>query len=226
MSWACHVAIGVLLVGLGLTSVVRADEYSLESVAAGPTGGDLAEAIVAQAASEGMLVKEGDDTLCQLWLAKEWPVAEGFTPTASLLYPFQVGQLLGMVHYESTGEDFRGQEIASGWYTIRYAQQPEDGNHVGTSETRDFLVLLPAADDTSPEVLETERLIELSKQAAQSNHPCMLALLRVETPAESVPVLTHDENRELWSIQVRGQTAGDDAPLLPLELVVVGKFPE
>ncbi len=218
------VALAIVLATEG--SAARAADYVLEPLAEGPAPGDLSEAVAAAIAPQGFVVKKGARTLCEIWPAAEWTVVDGFTPTASLLYPFQVGQLLGVAHYKSTGEDFRGQEIASGWYTIRYAQQPEDGNHVGTSDTRDFLVLLPAAEDTSAEQLPTEQLIELSKQAAQSNHPCMLALLRAEPDSGAEPTLRFDENRELWSVQLQGNVAGAAGTVLPLEMVVVGKFPE
>ena len=48
--------------------------------------------------------------------------------------------------------DFRGQEIKKGVYTLRYGQQPEDGNHIGTSELADFLLAIPAGVDSGMQV--------------------------------------------------------------------------
>jgi hypothetical protein len=110
-------------------------------------------------------------------------------------------------------------------YTIRYAQQPEDGNHVGTSDTRDFFLLIPAAADREVAKLAEPKMFQVSAKAAGTTHPTMLSLMRSgdgETPA-----VQHDSERELVSVRVKGQAkAGDKTAPLVLTVVVVGHAAE
>lgn len=220
--WACATLI------LLAAAVVRGeDEYTVAPLAESAPSEGFSEAIRGTLRTEGLLIKQGDRGWCRLWLTKSWPATAGFTATQTVLYPFSVGELFGAVEYLSAGEDFRGQEIAAGYYTLRYAQQPVDGNHVGTSETIDFLLLLPAEGDADTAAKTTEQLIESSKEAAQGNHPAMLCLQRLESAEPQGPELQHDTDRELWSLLFTGEAAeGDKLSPLPVKLVVVGKAAE
>ena len=122
------------------------------------------------------------------------------------------------------GEDFRGQDVEAGTYIVRFALQPEDGNHVGTSDTRDFLLLLKPTDDTSPATIAKEGLFPKSASAAGTTHPCMLSLLSAAGTTGTLPSLEHDAARELWSVAFAPRTAGGGE--LKLRLVVVGKAAE
>lgn len=205
----------------------RAQEYSVAPLMEPAPSGELSAEMAPLLAEHGVKVLKGKRTLCQIWLTKVWATTPGFTASQTVLYPFNSGALIGVAEYQSMGGDFRGQEIPPGMYTLRYAQQPVDGNHVGTSDTRDFLLLLPASSDTLPAELTPEQLIEQSKQAAQSNHPAMLCLQVAEGEATELPAVEHDTDRELWSLRVEGQSQSGDAMVpLPIKLVVVGKAAE
>jgi hypothetical protein len=105
--------------------------------------------------------------------------------------------------------------------------QPEDGNHVGTSDTRDFLLLLPTASDTSAAPLEAEALFKQSAEVVGTPHPAMLALLKANADAETVPVVEHNEERELYSVLFKGTVdAGGKSSELPVQVVVVGQAAE
>lgn len=212
-----------LLVTLAVATA-QADEHSLATLEEAPPAEALSEGVVEAVQQTGVSVKRGSRVLANVWLAAQWKTRPNFQPSLSMLYPFQVGELLGVVEFKRTGEDFRGQEIAAGVYTVRYALQPEDGNHVGTSETRDFCLLLPAADDTAADPVALESMIELSKKAAQSNHPAMLCLLRAEDAAAEKPQLDHEDEHDWWILTLRGEAKGTGT--LPLKLVLVGKAAE
>jgi hypothetical protein len=47
------------------------------------------------------------------------------------------------VHFLHAAADFRGQQVPVGFYTLRYALIPDDGNHLGVSPNPDFLLLIP-----------------------------------------------------------------------------------
>jgi hypothetical protein len=105
--------------------------------------------------------------------------------------------------------------------------QPEDGNHVGTSDTRDFLLLLPVESDTAVKPAEKEDLFKFSAEVVGSTHPAMLALLPANASAETVPVIEHNEERELYSLLFKGNTEADGKSTeLPVQVVVVGQAAE
>ncbi len=166
-------------------------------------------------------------TLCYIWLAKTWKVPADFKATPEVLYPFQPGELIGVIQYKRRGEDFREQDINSGVYTLRYAQQPVDGNHVGTSKTRDFLLLMRAEDDKSADVLDTKKLFAASAVAAESSHPGLLAMQKVQGEAASDKPTIRAGGNEWQIIGVAGTAqTGDKTSPLPIELVIVGHADE
>jgi hypothetical protein len=154
-------------------------------------------------------------------------VKADFTATDEVLYPFEPGQLLGVVKYARRGGDFRDQEINRGVYTLRYAQQPVDGNHVGTSPTRDFLLLLKAEDDQSPAAIDVKKLYEESAKAAESTHPCLLLMPRIAGEVTDQPSLAVNDEKEWVTIRLPGKAAaGDKQSLQAIEVVVVGHADE
>lgn len=198
-----------------------AQDYTIETLAEPAPGDEVSENISAELAPEGYRVLRKGKPYLDVWFPKAVPAKEDFSPTLSILYPFEQGKLMGVARYHRGGGDFRDQEIEEGVYTLRYALQPVDGNHVGTSDTRDFLLLSLAEDDTETDAVEGEELNLRSADAAQSAHPCMLSMLRTPDDATPEPKMLHDEDRELWSVQVPVTTTiGDEKKVITF--VVVG----
>lgn len=223
MNLRLSLAAAALLVA---SSAALAADYAVAPLMQGPPKG-VATEIAKLLAPAGLKVTSSNRTVCEIWLLKQWPAKEGFKPSTSILYPFEMGELLGVIRFPRKAGDFRGQEIPSGVYTLRYALQPEDGNHVGTSETRDFLLMLPVTADTTAKVLDKEALFKLSKEVAQTPHPAMLSLLPAKGEADAMPAMEHDETRELWSVRVAGKAAaGGKTTDQMIQLVVVGKAAE
>lgn len=214
-----------LLCCVAVHAEVRAeDEYQVHSLAEAAPSADVSPEIAAALSPTGFKVMKGENrTVCSFWPAKQWAVRPDFKPTAGMLYPLTMGEFIGVINFKRNAQDFRGQEIEKGTYTVRFALQPEDGNHVGTSDTRDFLVLLKGADDAKPVVLPREELIKKSAAAAGTPHPAMLALLSAAGTNGEAPNLEHNADRELWSV---GFTNPTDKGKLPLRVVVVGKAAE
>lgn len=208
-----------LLVSLKPAALAAADFELAANEAAPPD--DVAADIAAQLAPKGWTLSSGGKPAFEFWPVKKWPVKEGFTATGEVLYPFNVGELVGVIRYAKSGTDFRNQKVKRGVFTVRYAQQPVDGNHVGTSETRDFFLLLPVADDTSPAVLAEDQLWQTSAKAAESNHPTMLSLLK--TAADAAAGVVNDEARELTAVCFENPTSGG---ALKVTLVLVGHAKE
>ncbi len=193
-----------------------------------PPPADMLSAEVAQSLSaKGYKISQGEKTIAEFWFRKEWPIKSGFEASASVLYPFKPGELVGVVRFESSGEDFRQQQFRKGVYTLRYGHQPVDGNHVGTSDTLDFLLLLPAKKDTAAAPLDAMKMFQLSAEVTGSTHPAILSMLAITNNDQKLPAVLHDSNRELWSLRFSNPAKADgEAKPLPVELVFEGHSPE
>lgn len=205
------------------TSSVRADG-KLEEVAGLPEGLSKEVAAVVEVKGQGVVEKGG--AVCSVWLVKEVPTKANFKPTLSVKYPFAPGELLGVLQVQAKSKytDFRGQEIKAGVYTLRYGQQPEDGNHVGTSDLADFLLAIPAAMDTDPKPIEKfDALSQRSAKTAGSTHPAIFSLLPSEKPAEK-PTLTHNAAKEHTMLSTTISAKGGTK--VALRMVVIGKSGE
>lgn len=128
----------------------------------------------------------------EIWLRAELP-AQPKKEAADVLYSqFSPSEFVGVIRLEANATDFRGQALAAGFYTMRYALMPNDGNHLGANPNRDFLVLVPAASDPDPQaVFEFSKLVGLSQQASSTKHPAILSL--VDAGTATAPALTRDD---------------------------------
>jgi len=198
---------------------MAADEYTFAPADKLPK--DLPATLADQVAPDGYLVKGPKRELCSIWLLKDVAVKPDFAASTAIRYPFTPGQLVGVISVPRRAglNDFKGHELESGVYTLRYGQQPMDGNHIGTSDTADFLLASPVADDQHPApITELESLFKRSAGASGTTHPAIFSLLPAEADAE--PGLTHDAEHEFWILNL---TATSGEQKVPLRLIVVGK---
>ncbi len=128
---------------------VQGQEYSVEVIEEGPDAEKVSADLVGLMSDKGYRVKSGSRTTAEIWFCKQWKIDPSFEKSMERLYPFEPGELVGVLHFSRRGSDFRDQQISSGWYTLRFALQPVDGNHIGTSPTRDFFVMVDASEDAS-----------------------------------------------------------------------------
>ena len=167
--------------------------------------------------------------VCGVWLVKDVPVKTGFKPTLSVKYPFTPGQLLGVlvVTAKSGYTDFRGQEVKPGVYTLRYGQQPEDGNHVGTSELADFLLAIPAKVDNDPKLIPSfDDLVEKSAKASGSTHPAIFSMLPAPKLIKTAG-LSHDEDHDFWILNLPTRAKAKNKPVtVNLRFIAIGKAEE
>ncbi len=213
-----------LALALGTTLVAGvSDEKTLAKVGQAPAG--VSAQIAATINPQGYRVQSGEGMVCEVWLLKDLAVKPKFKPTLNVKYPFQTGQLVGVLRVGDKVEytDFRGQPVKPGVYTLRYGQQPQDGNHIGTSELADFLVAIPADMDTDPKpVAPVEKLHKASAKTVGGNHPAIFSLLAPE-PNGAAATLAKDEN-DRWVLGVPAQAIRDGKRIpLSLRLVVIGK---
>lgn len=166
------------------------------------------------------VVDEKGTVLCELWLPKSVPTQK---PTGALgvIYPeFAESTFMGVISLPHGGKDFRGQSIGPGVYTLRYALMPDDGNHMGVSEYRDFLLLIPVTADRDPQArLEFAQLVERSKKASGTNHPAPLSLVVPEEEKNLPAVYVNDAGYVVLVVPLSASSGGQR----PLAIVVRGQ---
>ncbi len=203
------------------SAMAVAAEGELKPIEALPSG--VSEKIAAVTHKPGIQVQIGGKPVCTLWRVEQALAKDGFKPSLNVKYPFTPGQLLGVIEVVQPKEftDFRGQEVKPGVYTLRYGQQPVDGNHVGTSELYDFVLAVPVKADVDPAPWKSpEDLFKKSAATAGANHPAIFSLLPVDK-ADPMPVLTHDESKHFWIVTSTLPVGGEKS--VPVRLVVVGR---
>lgn len=140
--------------------------------------------------------------LADFWLRTEVPVAE--SPSSELGVAFgqlPLNTLLGVVRLGESWSDYKGEPVSAGVYTLRYGVNPADGNHMGVGIYRDYLMLVPVADDTTVDVdWQPELLWEKSKAATGTPHPAVLALFPMWDEV-SEPALVKNE-MDQWTVAV------------------------
>lgn len=153
--------------------------------------------------SEGFRVLDGSNILGEFWLRKDVPLSE--SPSGELGVAFgklQPGTLLGVAHFPNGWSDYKGKPVKGGVYTLRYGVQPADGNHLGASLYRDFLLLNLTSDDADAKVVYSmNELVTLSKKASGTAHPAVLSLFPVNKEV-AAPQLTKNE-LDQWMVEAK-----------------------
>src|SRR5262249_51821939 len=92
--------------------------------------------------------------------------------------------LVGALRVEKQVTDYRKQKIKPGVYTLRLANQPMDGDHMGTAPYSDFCLSLPANADKKPDKMEVKALHESSAKTTNSHPGVFLLFPGKEATAE------------------------------------------
>ncbi|HET7215541.1 MAG TPA: hypothetical protein VFL79_18265 [Terriglobia bacterium] len=198
--------------------------YKLQA-ANGLPGGDVGQSIQNSLQPQGESLLDGSGkVLCEVWLRKDLAPAASPDSAANVLYgKIDQGSLVGVIHFPAAAKDYRGQAINAGYYTLRYELVPEDGNHMGVSQYRDFLLLVPAAKDTdgAKNVTFTDA-VKLARDSTTTGHPGVLVMDSVSDSNKTFPALFQDYSQN-WALQMEG-TLGSGGAKLPLAIVLVGQY--
>src|SRR5262249_41356329 len=135
--------------------------------------------------SEGLRVLDkAGQPFADLWLRKSVPTVDGKAEQGVSFGQLAEGTLLGVLRFHKPSSDFKGNAFPAGIYTFRNGVQPRDGDHLGVSETRDFVLLSPVKVDTKLDPMPTKEVVKLSIQASGIKHPAVLYLMKPAGPAE------------------------------------------
>ena len=156
------------------------------------------------------------------WWAKALPMKAG--SGAPSWAEVDEGTLVGAVKLSVDYRDIRGRVVKAGVYTLRYGIQPSNGDHLGVSPFRDFLLISPAAIDTDPAPRGHDGTIELSKQAIGGSHP---GVWSIDPPvATEAPLQLHktELGHEAIVMQVAVTRGGQPSGMLKFGVVLVGRI--
>jgi len=219
---------GVLLAAFFLGGTAAAQTYKAETFSSAAPQ-ELSAAVRETLADQAIRVVGPNGLLCEIWLRKIVPARAGASQELGIAYgQLEEGTLMGAIRFLSDGKDYRRQPVKPGVYTLRYALHPVDGNHMGVSPYRDFLLLSPAAADPNPAPLAMKDLIAQSRKASGTGHPSVWSLIPTEGASGSPPSLAHKEDEDHWVLSFRVELqAGTASPSTQvMSLVVVGSTSE
>lgn len=178
---------------------VRAAEWKASAAKADPPA-ELAEPVRKLLDHDAVAVSDGNAVLT-VWFRDAIPAKATAEQVKNGLTYREIpdGTLIGAVRFDRPFVDFRKQEVAAGVYTLRFAVQPETGDHMGTAPHQEFVLLVPAAKDAAADPLEPKALFKASAAVTGGDHPGVLLLFphtgkdvgpKVADKADGVKVLT------------------------------------
>ena len=203
--------------------VAGAQGYKAES-ASTPAPAEVAAPIRAQLGANAIKVTGPSGAVCEIWLRSPIPAAASPVTSGGVNFgQIGLGALVGVIRFDAKGADYREQAIQPGVYTMRYMLQPVDGNHQGVSTYRDYLLLSPAAADTSlDDIAAMNDLVKLSKKASGTGHASVWSLVPSDGAPASLPGAAHLDDGDLWVVFFQAPLATPAT----MGLVVVGHAPE
>jgi hypothetical protein len=171
---------------------------------------------------KALQILENQKPILEFWLAKEAPLAGAEDTAAKGPAALKPAGLLGVAVVSQATRDYRDDELAAGTYTIRFALQPQDGNHLGSADYTYFGVLVPAKLDTTAEAITTyQALVKASGKETASGHPNIFSLRPASASPPSDALKVNEPASDHKSIRIRLPTK-TSAQAVEFELVFKG----
>jgi hypothetical protein len=186
-----------------------------------PPPAALAAGIAARLAPGGVRATANNINLT-FWWVKGLPLRAGGTSAA--WSDVEEGSLLGAVKIDRDLRDVRGKVIKAGAYTLRYGIQPANGDHLGVSPFRDFVLLSPVAIDKDPAPHGHDGTIDLSKEAIGGSHPAVWSIDPPVTTENLLGVHTNDLGLKAVIVELPATRDGNAAGALRFGLVLIGRI--
>jgi len=199
-----------LLLSLALCTVSAVAQYKTEP--AGPPPSEVSPSISAALQKDGTKITNNGAPYAEIWFRNDKPSGgKNASEEAVTLPTIPQGALIAVIRFDGKGSDRRGQNLKPGVYTLRYSLMPVNGDHQGAAPQRDFLLLVPAADDKDLNAAPTfDQLVDMSKKASGTPHPAVMSLWKAEDNKTGLMQQGDD-----WVLQTK---LGDT----PIALIVIG----
>jgi hypothetical protein len=185
---------------------------------------ELDASIRAKLQTKAVQLLDGEKPVYEFWFGAELPLQSKPAAAAKGLDAVKQATLLGAVAVSRDQRDYRDDELHAGVYTMRFALQPQDGNHLGTSEFNYFAVLTPAKIDNKLDgISDYKSLVKASSKETSTDHPVILSLRPASSDPGDLPQLnTPAPDHKSVRVKVPANTAGEKTSLT-FEIVYEGK---
>jgi len=202
----------VLFLLLGFPFLALAEGGKVES--AGAFSDAAASASIKGALeADGYKVSLADGSeLCRIWLRKGFISRPKTEVAGAIITEIPDSSLVGVITFAKNATDYRGQMVKAGTYTLRYALQPQDGNHLGIAPSRDFLLMVPIAlDQDAGAQYKFEELVKMSAKSAGTNHPAGLSMVSAEGQKTFPSAIQDDSGHTIFVTKLKTSTGGEIA---------------
>lgn len=199
------------------------DAYTIKTVDKTPAPKEVQEPIRKLLGERCVqLVSAKGDLLAEVWFRQDVPVNATEAQIKNGLTYAEVPEatVFGVIRFPKQITDYRKQKIPAGVYTLRLANQPMDGDHMGTAPYSEFLLLSPAADDKTPAPMEAKKLQEMSGKTT-GGHPGVLLLFPGKGAAATPKLEKKEENHWVLLLLLEAKS-GDKKATLPVGLTLIG----
>lgn len=186
---------------------------------------EVAEPIRALLQEKCVALSGVEGPVFEFWFVKNVALKSKPADTAQGLESLKEAALLGVVRVPKAIRDYRDDQVDPGVYTLRYAVQPNDGDHLGSAPTTHFALLIKASLDTAVDGLKDhDSVAKASQKDTAGKHPSSLNLQSVSRGEGDFPKLGEGEwNSKLLQVKLPGKVDdGSDAALV-FGLVYQGK---
>ena len=183
----------------------------------------LAEPVRNLLDDQALVVRDGENVVMTIWFRTEIPVkaTEEQLKNGITYREIPEGTFIGALEFPKTFIDYRKQELPAGIYTLRFAVQPDIGDHTGTTPHPEFCLICPASEDKSEDSIDKKKLIELSSKVNEGRHPAVLLLWPNNAKDGSVKVV--DKGNGVLVATIKRPVAFDDnKSLLGFAVTVAG----
>ncbi|MBK5295794.1 MAG: hypothetical protein JJE40_01475 [Vicinamibacteria bacterium] len=161
---------------------------------------ELALPVSAGLSTDVVTVTAGTTKL-EFWWVKSLPLRDGASGAPSWS-DVPDGSLVGALRLGATWTDIRGYTVRPGVYTLRFALQPQNGDHVGISPNREFLLPAPAADDMTLEPVGYDGAVALASKSSRRAHPASISIDPPGSTARPLSAATNDLGHQIVIVSV------------------------
>lgn len=213
-----YLAAPMLVAILSVAAFAQAGKVEAIGAFAAPAAADTLKKAVEE---KGYRVTLPDGSVvCEIWFRKALPTHEKTDISGAIYTEITDSAVIAVVSFPKPTSDFRGQDVKAGAYTLRYSLHPVDGNHMGISPYRDFLLLSPVADDQNVDgQYKFEELSKLSAKTTGTKHPAMWSLVAAEGKPATPTVSENDHGHLVLTAKAKTAKGAD----LSLAFVIKGQ---